>query len=70
MNPIRILHIEDDEEDVTFVNSLLIKAGLNFSQHVISTKKSLIKALEETQPDIIYRTIPFLLSTPSKLCGS
>ncbi|MGZ8550270.1 MAG: PAS domain S-box protein [Chitinophagaceae bacterium] len=53
MKPIHILHIEDDVDDVSMVKSLLTKAGVSFTQHVISTRKSLLKALDETNPDII-----------------
>lgn len=53
MKPINILHIEDDEDDVTLVKQLLNEAGLSFTQNVISSKEELLKALQGTLPDII-----------------
>ncbi|SHE88695.1 hybrid sensor histidine kinase/response regulator [Flavisolibacter ginsengisoli] len=53
MKPINILHIEDDEEDVALVKLILNKAGISFTQTVISNKQSLLQALQENLPDII-----------------
>ncbi|MBA3285053.1 MAG: PAS domain S-box protein, partial [Nitrosopumilus sp.] len=53
MKSINILHIEDDEDDVTLVKLILNEAGIPFTQNVISSKQSLLKALQGTLPDII-----------------
>jgi PAS domain S-box-containing protein len=53
MKPINILHIEDDEDDVVLVKLILNEAGISFIQNVISSKQSLIKALQESLPDIV-----------------
>lgn len=53
MKPINILHIEDDEDDVTFVSEILSDAGIIFTQTVISTKNDLLDALNGQVPHII-----------------
>jgi PAS domain S-box-containing protein len=53
MKPINILHIEDDEDDVTLVKLVLNEAGISFSQTVVSSKQSLLNALQGPLPDII-----------------
>lgn len=53
MRSINILHIEDDEDDVTLVKLILNEAGISFKQTVISSRVCLLKALEGTLPDIV-----------------
>jgi len=58
LKPINILHIEDDEEDITLMKQMLTEAGLSFTQTVVSSKKSLLKALPVCIPHTILSAHP------------
>ncbi len=53
MKTINILHIEDDLDDAGLVARELTKAGLYFSQTIVSTKEEFLKSIGECKPDII-----------------
>lgn len=50
---LKILLLEDDEDDVFFIEQELIKAGFKFVHLVVDTKSEFKKALESFHPDVI-----------------
>lgn len=50
---LKILLLEDDEDDVFFIEQELLKAGFKFVHLVVDTKSEFKKALESFHPDVI-----------------
>ena len=51
--PIRILILEDDENDVELMKIEMENAGLNFMPKWVDNKKAFLRELESFSPDII-----------------
>lgn len=52
-NPLKIIYIEDNPDDVELVKTALKKAGMYFELHVVRSEKEFVNALHELSPDII-----------------
>lgn len=50
---LRILHLEDDPDDVAFIESLLRKGGLDFEIERVYTRVDFLQALEQGPYDLI-----------------
>jgi len=53
MKSIRILHIEDSEEDAALVARILQKSNIPFLQQVVNTEKEFTTSLDKWMPDIV-----------------
>jgi two-component system, cell cycle sensor histidine kinase and response regulator CckA len=51
--PLRILFVEDSEEDAELIERELRKAGIGFESVRVDTKPALVQALQEFSPDLI-----------------
>src|SRR2546428_67763 len=51
--PLRILHLEDDPNDVDLVGASLEADGLDCDRKVTSTREEFVSVLEEGNPDLI-----------------
>jgi len=50
---LKILILEDVEEDAMLIKRVLQKTGIQFVSHRVDTKKEFIKAIDSFQPDIV-----------------
>jgi PAS domain S-box-containing protein len=53
MDPLQILIVEDDENDVILLQKELRAGGLVFDSRVVDTHSDFVRALDETIPDLI-----------------
>lgn len=51
--PLRIICLEDDEEDFEFINEVLTGNGVSFVSTRVHTEEAFLKALSEYEPDLI-----------------
>ena len=51
--PLRILHLEDDPNDVELVGATLEADGLDCDRKVTSTREEFVSVLEQGNPDLV-----------------
>jgi CheY-like chemotaxis protein len=51
--PIKILHLEDSQDDAILINTLLSKSPLKYEMRVVDTRPAFIRELWNFMPDVI-----------------
>jgi hypothetical protein len=66
-SPLRVLHIEDSEDDFRIIGNLLQQGGMNCETIRVATRPELFGALENLASMSSFRTLVCLASAGSKL---
>lgn len=51
--PLRILMLEDNQDDVFLLKRLLNKAGFSFESMAVDTREEFMQAIQEFRPDVV-----------------
>jgi CheY-like chemotaxis protein len=51
--PLRILMLEDNEDDVFLLKRLLVKAGFSFESRAVDTREEFLQAITEFKPHVV-----------------